>query len=97
MIPIVNLAAMLGNRDKRQYTLLFGASAPEKLAGRFKLTWNTVPKQAFGDFFKKDVVHDVFHDVEDTIKNYVTKSYEDYIRPQIEELGCCPTQKWIFL
>ena len=50
------------------------------------------------------VSSDVFHDVseshwsvEDSIKNYVTKLHDDYIRPQIEQLSCRRTQKWILL
>ena len=76
--------SLQGFGDNRQFTLLFGVSASGKFAGRFQLIWNTLPKQGVMDSFKEDVFHDVSESdwsVQDTIKNYVTKLYEDYIRP----------------
>ena len=92
--------SLQGFGDKRQFTLLFGVSASGKFAGRFQLIWNTLPKQGVIDSFKEDVFHDVSEShwsVEDTIKNYVTKLHDDYIRPQIEQLSCRRTQKGILL
>ena len=50
--------------------------------------------------FEEHVFHDVpqsHWSVEDTIKNYETKLHEDCIWPQIEDLSCARTQKWILL
>ena len=70
--------------DKRQFTIIFAISASGKFPGRFQLIWNTLPRQGVMDSFKDDVFHDTSEShwsVEDTIKNYVTKLHDDYIRP----------------
>ena len=98
--------AIVGNDDKRQFTLVVGITASGKLAGRSQIIWagETTGCHPKGDEYKAfDKLlfhsHSASHwTTEDTLPEYVQDLFDNHVVPTIKQQGGdVEHQKWVLL